>query len=260
MRPDTRRHFGILLLVLVGLGLAAFAAINFLHLRPGTGKPPGLGGITVKKITLNAAPPQVRDAALKLATSRVAYTIPQGNVTYMIISTGTMGEPIDLAGASRSGSLINVDVRTAGSGDRLIIAAMTAAVTDTRTVQYHLDQAANIPALINTDNLPLVALPDKGVLVIVSPTAGDKVGSGTVQITGYARVFEGQFTAAITAAGKGRVLGELRKGIAATAAPNWGSFKINVPYTAVSGITDGVVVVYDEESSGKATVQVRFPE
>lgn len=254
-RPDQKRHFGVLLLVLLGLGLAAFAVVNLF--KPGGPTKPG--GITVTRIPLAQAPLQVREAAEKLAVSRVGYVIPQGETAYLIISTGNGGERVDVAGARRSGTIIDIDVRSSSSGDRLIVAVLKAPVTDTRLVQFHLDgYAAAIPALVNADNLPLRELPDKGSLVLISPVAQERVAGGTVQVSGFARIFEGQISIAVYSAGKGRILGESRNVSAAIGAPNWGSFKVNIPFEEVRGLTEGVVLVYDEDSGAKVAIPVKF--
>jgi hypothetical protein len=213
----------------------------------------------IARVTLAQAPLRVREAAQQLATSRVGYVIPDGDVSYLIISTGMGGERIDVAGARRAGTIIDIDVRTnATKGEALIIAKLNAAVTDTRLVQFHLDgYAAGIPALVNADNLPLVTLPDKEALVMVMPAGGDRIAGGTVQVSGYARIFEANVSVAVYSAGKGRILGQ-QNVTAAIGAPNWGSFKINVPYEQVAGLTDGVVLVYDNDSGAKLAIPIRF--
>jgi hypothetical protein len=255
-RPNRTKHLGVILLILLGLGLAAFAAVNILHWRGGGAK---TGGMGIARITLAQAPLRVREAAQQLAASRVGYVVPDGNVSYLIISTGIGGERVDVAGAKRSGSIIDIDVRSnATKGESLIIAKLNAPVTDARLVQFHLDgYAAGLPALVNADNLPLVTLPNKEALVLVSPTAGDRIAGGMVQVSGYARIFEANVSVAVYSAGKGRILGQ-QNVTAAIGAPNWGSFKINVPYEQVAGLAEGVVLVYDNDSGAKLAVPIRF--
>lgn len=256
-RPDRKKQLGVMLLVILALGLAVFAALNIL--KGGTGGPPTPGGLTVTKIPLAKAPLPVREAAEKLGTSRVGYVIPQGNEAYLVISTGPAGERVDVGGAKRAGTMIDIDVRSDSAGERLIVALLKAPVADTRMVQFHLDGiAAGIPALVNRDNLPLLPLPDKGSIVIGSPLAQERVAGGTVQVSGFARIFEGQISIAVYSAGKGRVLGESKNVSAATGAPNWGSFKVNIPYEVIRGLTDGVLLVYDEESGAKVAIPIKF--
>lgn len=245
-----------MLLVLLALGLAAFAVINLFGKGAGPQKP---GGVPLSRIPLAQAPLQVREAAEKLSASRVGYVIPQGNQAYLVISTGPNGERIDVTGARRSGTIIDIDVRSSSAGDRLIVALLKAPVTDLRMVQFHLDgYAAGIPALVNTDNLPLMNLPDKGSIVIAAPIAQETVAGGQVQVSGFARIFEGQISIAVYSAGKGRVLGESKNVSAAIGAPNWGSFKVNIPYEVVKGLTDGAILVYDQDSGAKVAIPIRF--
>ncbi|MDF2629880.1 MAG: Immunoglobulin-like domain of bacterial spore germination [Symbiobacteriaceae bacterium] len=255
-RPNRTKHLGVILLVLLGLGLAAFAAFNLYW--GGGGVKTGMG---IARINITQAPLRVREAAQQLAASRVGYVIPDGEVSYLIISTGLGGERVDVEGAKRSGTIIDIDVRTSPTkGESLIIAKLNAAVTDARLVQFHLDgYAAGIPALVNADNLPLVTLPDKESLVLVTPKAGDRVAGGMVQVSGYAKIFEANVSVAVYSAGKGRVLGQSNV-TAAIGAPNWGSFRINVPYEQVAGLAEGVILVYDDDSGAKLAVPVRFGE
>lgn len=257
-RADRKKQLGVMLLVIVALGLAAFAIINLIS---GGGGPPKPGGVTVERIPLSQAPLNVREAAEKLSQSRVGFVIPQGNQAYLVISTGPNGERIDVAGARRSGTIIDIDVRSGSAGERLIVARLLAPVTDTRLVQFHLDgYAAGIPALVNADNLPLMTLPDKGSIVIASPVGQEAIAGGMVQVYGYARIFEGQITIAVYSAGKGRVLGESKNISAAIGAPNWGSFKVNIPYEVVKGLKDGSILVYDEDSGAKVAIPIKFAD
>ena len=256
-QPDRRKQLGVMLLVVLGLGLAAFAILNIFGGKPGSPTKPG--GLTVTRIPLAQAPLQVREAAEKLGTSRVGYVIPQGNISYLVISTGPAGERIDVTGARRSGTIVDIDVRSSASGEQLIVALLKAPVTDTRLVQFHLDgYAAGIPALVNTDNLPLMALPDKGSIAIAGPVGQERVAGGMVQVSGFARIFEGQISIAVYSAGKGRILGESKNVTAAIGAPNWGSFKVNIPYEVIKGLTEGVVLVYDQDSGAKVAIPVKF--
>jgi hypothetical protein len=257
-RSDRTKQLGLMLAVIVGLGLMAFAAINLFRSHPGGGGTAG-GNVAVKRVALSEAPQSVREAAAQLAASKVGYVMPQGPMAYLIISAGPNGGGIDLAGAKRAGSIIDIDVRSKAGGDRVVIGLLQAPVADTRMVQFHLDgEAAGIPALINTDNLPLVSLPDKGGIVMVAPVTGERLAGTMVQVTGYARLYEGRFHATVYSAGKGRVLGESKSVVAATGSPNWGSFKVNIPVDVPQGMTDGVVLVYDEQTNTKVAVPVKF--
>lgn len=257
-QPD-RRRLAQLVLVLMGIGLVAYAAISILHWqKPGT-IPDKNKGLMVRKIAMTEAPQSVQEAAAKLALSRVGYAMPVGDATYLIISTGDMGERIEVAGARSTGGLIEVDSRTTGNGERQVVAVLNTRVADQRSIQFNLDgHPAVIPILVNVDDLPLVALPTKGSLALVNPVANARIQGGIVEIAGYARVFEGRFNITVYSDGKGRVLGEAKGVAAAAGAPNWGSFKLTVPVDLSSGATKGYVLVQDEDTGYKLLIPVQF--
>lgn len=254
---DRRQHLGILLVVLLTLGLVAFAVLNVLRWHGGGTKQ---GDLALRRIALQDAPFAVQDVASKLAQSRAAMAIPQGSKTYVVIATGEMGERIDLARAERETSAtgIAVHVRTSATGERLVVGVMNHTVTDVRTVRFLLDGLGyRIPAVINADDLPLVALPEKEALVLVYPLEGSRI-SGMLQVSGFARVPGGRLSVQVFSAGKGRILGEVSDVYAAAGEPDWGSFRVNVPMEVPAQTTDGVVVVYDRATGAKLVVPVQF--
>lgn len=255
LQPDRRRQLSILLATLLALGLIAFAVINVLHWYRGGAK----AAEQLQRLQLHEAPMMVQEAAAKLSSSRAGYAIPFGNATYVVISTGPGGERIDLAGVKVEQNYVDINLRTSSAGERLLIAKLNRAVSDTRMVQFNLDgHFALIPSLVNAHNLPLVALPDKQSFVITAPAAESRIMGNELQVSGYARVFEGQFSITVFSANKGRILGEVSAASAAVGAPNWGSFKVNVPLNLPAGITEGVLLVYDQESGAKVAVPIRF--
>ncbi|HYG56606.1 MAG TPA: hypothetical protein VD902_00865, partial [Symbiobacteriaceae bacterium] len=202
-QPDRKKQFGVLVIVLLALGLITYAVLHVLRWQSGPGKVET--GLTIQKISLAQAPPAVQDAAFQLRNSRAGYVIPQGNMAYVVVSTGTGGEAVDLAGARRSGAMIDLDVRTSPSGAPLAIGLLKAPVVDTRYVQFYLDgRPAVIPALVNGHALPLTTLPDKEFFALVTPREGDRAAGTFVEVSGYARVFEGQFSITVFSTGKGR--------------------------------------------------------
>lgn len=254
LQPDRRRQLSILLATLLALGLIAFAVINVLHWYRGGAK----AGDEIQRIQLHEAPMLVQEAAARLSNSRVGYAIPFGKATYVVISTGMGGERIDLAGVTVGQQYVDINLRSSSSGDRLIIAKLNRLVADTRMLQFNLDgHFALIPALVNLDNLPLVALPDKQSFVVTAPLAESRIMGSMVQVSGYARTFEGHFSITAFSANKGRVLGEAHVR-AAAGAPNWGSFKVNLPLSLPEGITEGVLLVYDQETGAKVAIPIKF--
>lgn len=256
-QPDRKKQVGVLLIVLLALGLVTYAVLHVLRWQQGPGKTED--GLTLTKVSLSQAPPAVQDAALQLRESRIGYVIPQGNMAYVIVSTGVGGEPVELAGAKKAGAMIDVDVRSSGNGASLAVGLIKAPILDTRYVQFYLDgYPAAIPSLVNGHALPLTALPQKDAFAVISPREGERVTGSHVEVSGYARIFEGQFSITVFSAGKGRVLGELKNVAAATGAPNWGSFRTMVPIQVPAGVTDGVVLIFDEQTGAKALVPVVF--
>lgn len=252
-----KQHVVLLVGVVLILGLAGYAAFHLF--RWSNGGAPGPGRVTIEKVPLAEAPAEVREAAQVLAPSKVGYVIPDGNAAYVIISTGPSGDKISVESATRAGALIDINLKSSSEGDRLIIARLDSPVADTRVVQFKLNgQAGVMPGLVNSHGLPLAALPTTGALVAVSPKPAERLMGATVQVSGYARLYAGTFRVAVFSAGKGRVLGEATAVVAATPAPNWGSFRINVDFEAPPGMTEGVVLIYDEESGAKVAVPVRF--
>jgi hypothetical protein len=255
-QPATRRLLGIILVALLGLGLVSFAVVHVIKWR--TTKVPPKPSSMIKVIKPSEAPLSVQEAAAKLAGSRVAYAIPMGRVTYLIISTGDMGELLEVAGAQVMGSSVNIKVGNSSTGNRLLVARLDMTVNDTRMLALQMNgQEAGIPWLVNVDQLPLVNLPDKATMVLTSPVEGSRLTGTTIEVTGYARILPGQFSVKVFSNGKGRVLGDAKVTTAA-GAPNWGSFKVSVSVAIPQTVTDGVVVLYDEARGTNLVVPVKF--
>lgn len=257
---DAKRKLGLALAATLALGLIIFAAVNLL--RPGADQPRTSDSVAIRKITLAETPSMVQEAVDKLQASKIAYAIPQGRSTYLVISTGASGERLELAGARRDQVLtatININLKSSSRGDRLIIAKLEDTVVDVRNIRVLVDGFPGmIPALINLDSLPLTTLPDVGELAVVSPEYNVRVMGNAVQVTGYARIFNGRFNIQVFSAGKGRILGEALEVRAAAGAPDWGSFRVNVPVNLSVGVREGVVLIYDPDSGAKVAIPVYF--
>jgi len=260
MQRIGRREAGVLLLAALMLGVAAVAATQFRHSRPQSGFE--VGKVAVRRMAISEAPWAVQEAAGRLGTSRVAYAMSVGPVTYLVISTAETGERVEVVGAERDQefkSRINVNLRRSPNGERLLVVLMQAAITDQQSVRFVLDGGSGrIPALLNPDGLPLVRLPDAGGLVLVSPESGARISGTGLQVSGFSRLVDGEFNVQVFAGGKGRLLGQAMGLRAAGGAPDWGSLRVNVPISIPPGVTDGVVLVYDLRSGAKSAVAVRF--
>ncbi len=261
MSVESRKRMGLLLAALLAIGLLAFAAVHLVRWQR-EGRPVSQGDVAIRKITMAEAPTTVQEAASKLQTSRVAYAMPSGRYTYVIISTGPNGERLELAGAKRDpvlASMINVNTKSSSRGDRLIIAALDAQVADVRNIRVLVDgYPGMVPLLVNADSLPLTVLPDTGALAVVAPEYNVRVVGSSVEVSGFARFFGGRFNIQVFAAGKGRVLGEALEVRASAGAPDWGSFRVSVPVSVPQGVTEGVVLIYDNETGAKVSIPIRF--
>lgn len=258
---EAKRRLGLVLAAVLAVGLLAFAAFHLIRWQR-DGSPLSQGDVSIRKITLAEAPSMVQEAAAKLQASRIAYAMPAGRSTYVIISTGPNGERLELAGARRDqvlSNMINVNLKSSSRGDRLILALVDATVADQRGIRVLVDGFPGmVPSLVNTDSLPLTVLPETGALAVVSPEYNVRVAGSSVEVSGFARFLSGRFNIQVFAAGKGRVLGEALEVRASAGAPDWGSFRVSVPINLPAGVSDGVVLIYDNDTGAKVAIPVRF--
>lgn len=254
---------------IAALGLAALALIGALlwgvlrnqnQAEPAGGYNPTVSALTLGAVSLSSAPADVQEAAARLMHSRIGYAIVKPDRTYLIISTGSDALRVRVTGAvgqppTGTPTFVDVNLASDGSGERLLIA--TVSLTTPAEYQFNLDgMAAGIPTLHNPDRLPLVTLPDRGGFVVLSPAPDQVADSGTLQIAGYARVFEAQFTVRVLTA-KGRVVGEQHV-MAGAGAPSWGSFLTQVSIETANLPDTGFVVFEEEMTESKLVVPVRF--
>ncbi len=255
--------------MMVAAGLAAVALISAMVWGiarrgakpvPQTDTQGTVGALTTGVVSLSSAPADVQDAAARLMHSRVGYAIVKPDRTYLIISTGSDDLKVRVAGAQgqpagSTPTFVDVNLASDGSGERLLIA--TTSLTTQAEYQFNLDGvAAGIPTLHNPDMLALVTLPNSGGFVALSPTADQMIGTSVVSVSGYARVFEAQFTVRVMTA-KGRVIGE-KHVMAAAGAPSWGSFKADVAIDTADLPETGFVVFEEGMTQAKLVVPVRF--
>lgn len=216
--------------------------------------------LTLGTVSLAGAPSEVQEAAMRLMNSRVGYAMVRPDATYLIISTGSDASRVRIEGVEGQPmggppTFVDVNLASDGAGQRLLIATLP--LTTTAEYQFNVDgMAAAIPTLHNRHNLPLVALPDHGGFVALSPVTDQVVAGGTIQVAGYARVFEAQFTVRVMTA-KGRVIGEQHV-MAAAGAPGWGSFAAQVSIDTANLPDTGFVVFEEEMTQSKLVVPVRF--
>lgn len=218
------------------------------------------GGLDLRRIALTEAPTAVKEAAGVLRSSRVAYVMPQGNTTYILVSTGEFGAPVEQVEAVRQSDrspAIQISLRSSPAGNRLLVLAITAAVEDPRMVRVALD-GHPMSMLTNPDHVPLTALPDHGSLVLVAPENHVRVAGAAVEISGFAKVYDGRVSVQVFADGNGRVLGEAQEIPVAAASPDWGSFRTHVAFSVPPDVTQGYVLVYDRKGGTKVAVTVRF--
>jgi len=259
MPMERRRQLAILVASVLAIGLLVFASVHVARWYRG-GEASVQQGI--RRIPLREAPMEIQEAAGRLASSRVAYAIARGATTYLIISTGIMGERIELGTSplpTQQGAPFELNVRSSPGGERLIIAAVGSQSVNPNAIRYLLDgMPGRIPALINPDGLVPVTLPDEGGLVVTGPDPHAYILGNVIHISGFARLPSGRFQVQVLAAGKGRILGELKDAIASTGAPNWGSFRVSVPIEVPEGVTAGTVVVHDPVTGARVPIEVQF--
>jgi len=257
VREDRRRQFGLVLLVLLLSGLAAIAVVSALRWELGR-----LGStVAYRLIGLDNAPVVVQEAARQLKHSRVAYAVPVGSATYLIISAGDAGSGLELKAvrAGQPAGRLDVELGTRAKGERLILATIPTRPDDMAAVHFRLDgREGRLPALLNPDRVPLVGLPSEGGLVVQSLQPEATVTGGVVEVAGFARTGSGQISIQVFGDGVQVPLGELLRLKAATTAPNWGSFRAAVPVDVRHTVSHGVVLVYDPDSGTKAVIPVRF--
>lgn len=254
--------------MMVAAGLAALALIGALvwgamrgrNQPTGTPNPGTVGALALGVISMSSAPADVQEAAARLMHSRVGYAMVTPDRTYLIISTGADDVRVRITGAqgqpaSGTPTFVDVNLASDSTGERLLIA--TTPLTTAAEYQFNLDgAAASIPTLHNPDLLPLVTLPNGSGFVALSPVSDQLVTTGTLAVSGYARVFEAQFTVRVMSA-KGRVLGE-KHVMAAAGAPSWGSFKADVTIDTTDLPETGFVVFEEQMTQSKLVVPVRF--
>lgn len=226
----------------------------------GTTPPPATQRVTLTPVRLMDAPAEVADAAARLMHSRVGYAMPVGGRTYLIVSSGSDDLKMSLVGAvgqpgTGTPSFVDVNLATSSSGERLMILA--APIAGGAEYQFNLDGTyAAIPTLHNRHGLPLVTLPHVGGFVVISPASDETVSGRTFDVSGYARVFEAQFTLKAMSA-KGRILAETQV-MPAAGAPSWGSFVASLTLPEGEMPETGFLVLEDPMTEAKLVVPVRF--
>lgn len=246
---------GLALLMMVGVGL--FSALRPARVQQNPG---AAGSFALTTIAMADAPADVQDAAARLMYARIGYAMPRGDRTYLIISTGSDSLKVRIDGAkaqpnATAPQLVDVDLSTSAAGQRMIIAS--APYGGQTEYQFNLDgMAASIPTLHNFHGLPLVTLPDGARFVAINPEPNQAVGTQSITVRGYARVFEAAFTVrAVTA--KGRVLGEAHV-MAAGGAPAWGSFVAELRLDSADLPETGFLILEESMTEAKLVIPVRF--
>lgn len=226
----------------------------------GTTPPPATQRVMLTQIGLGDAPAEVADAAARLMHSRVGYAMPVGGRTYLIVSSGSDNLKMSLVGAvgqpgTGTPSFVDVNLASSTGGGRLMI--LSAPIAGGAEYQFNLDGTyAAIPTLINRHGLPLITLAHDGRFALISPASDEVLSGRTVEVSGYARVFEAQFTLKAMSA-KGRVLAETQV-MPAAGAPSWGSFVASLTLPDGEMPETGFLVLEDPMTEGKLVVPVRF--
>lgn len=261
MTAERKRQLALFLATIAILGLLGYASFQIAAWRSAGGSIGG--GLAVKQISLRDAPEEIQAAAAHLAPSRVGYAISTKGATYLVISTGSSGELVSLAGAERIQGVptrVQVNLRASPGGHKLIIARIHGLGFTPAQVGFAIDgREGAIPALVNHDGLPVVTLPNSEHLAVLAPEINARVVGGSIEVQGYARLHSGRLSVQVFSAGKGRVLGE---SVTTTAAdyPDWGSFRTRVQVEVDPSHREGVLLIYDPDSGAKAVIPIRFAD
>jgi hypothetical protein len=256
------RRIMLLVGAALGLAVAMAGALYFAGARdpgPVTKPPVGSNELPIRTVALASAPADVQAAARALERSRVAYAVKSGSQTYLIISTGQSGERMEAVRAEAQdsyGSAKFVDVTlqpNATRGERLLILAFSFS-TDAEFQVNLGSKVAAIPTLYNQHGLALIDLPDHGAFALVFPEANATVTSDVLFLEGYARVFEGQFSAKLLSP-KGRVIAEGAVH-AAVGGPHWGSFSTALKLTERPA--EATLILFDEDAGARLEVPLRL--
>lgn len=216
--------------------------------------------IKLTRISLDSAPDEVREAAKRLASSRVGYAIVRPEKTYLIISTGSdhLKLTLDRAEGQPEGeaaTFVDLHLKADPAGDRLLIAT-----TDLKAgveYQFNVDgEYAAIPTLHNRHNLPLTHLDADIGFTLLTPQGGDRVMGSNLRLEGFARVFEAQFTASLITV-KGREL-VMTPVMAAAGAPNWGSFVVDINLNGLELPESCFLVLAEEMTGAELVIPVGF--
>lgn len=210
-----------------------------------------------RQIPLSGAPAIVRDAATTLSGSRIAHAITLDGATYVVISTGSEGERLQVEGIRVEQGAATVSLRRSPAGNSLYIGQIKPDLARDVALRVQIDGGETFPTLSNPDGLPVPALPPNTAFVVLSPKEGTQVGQPVVEVVGYARVGAAKVQASVYSPGKGRVLGHA-EAVPAAQAPNWGSFRLTIPVELPAGVKEGVVLVYEQESGAKVAIPVKF--
>ncbi|HYG56607.1 MAG TPA: Gmad2 immunoglobulin-like domain-containing protein [Symbiobacteriaceae bacterium] len=247
-------------LIAAAVALIALSVAWMVGRHLGTPKGAGVPTAFATAINLASAPADVQAAAAILKTSRVGYAMVKPDKTYLVISTGATADTVSIDRAEgqpnlSDPSLVDIFLKTDAKGDSLMIA--TTPLTKETEYQFDVDgRYADIPTLHNRHNLPLIPLDAKTGFSLVRPAPGFQAEAGILEVEGYARVFEAQFTAKLITE-KGRVISQSAV-MAAAGAPSWGSFSTRLKFDEQNAPETGYLVLEEEMTGAKLMVPVRF--
>lgn len=254
-----RRHVVIAVAMAVVLLLAILGAVRLLS--PAT-EPVATGDpvFALTVVDLQSAPADVREAALALRSSRVAYPMVKPDRTYLIISTGSDDLKVRLGGfraqpASGLPSFVDVDLSQNASGDRLLL--LSTPMTGGIEYQFNLGGVnAAIPTLYNPHGLRLTHLDEAVGFTLLTPQRGAMIASASLSVQGYARAFESRFHVMVTTE-KGRVLGAADVS-AAAGYPNWGSFSATITLDTTALPETGLLILSEPMTGSRMVIPIRF--
>ncbi|MBI2875221.1 MAG: protease complex subunit PrcB family protein [Firmicutes bacterium] len=225
----------------------------------GTGGSAPVKGVEPEPVTPENLPKPYDLWAAQNSRIRGTYAVTEGSHTYLLAAWGeqpTAGYTVNFAGVREDGSKIRVSVRLRRPGPGDMVAQVI-------TYPYALGripaapgkeivfEVEGDPGFVNATEFP----PANGAIIVETPEALAPVGN-PLRIEGWARVYEA--TVQIRLEDGHDVLAETFT-TADNAAPEWGRFRIDLPYRKPTNPYGHLILYAENAENGSARHQVMIP-
>lgn len=193
------------------------------------------GPVKTESVSIAEAPLRVREFAKKLGPKEVAQTLRIGSDIYLFIVGGW-----EILRVQREMGVVQASVSRRTGAPHVAIWRLQ---TDGLPVDVQ-GEPEYLPQVVNWHGLPEVPIADEAVLI--TPVAGTK-GNGAFHVSGYIRAFEATFNLRLRDQSGKEIA--LQHGMAASGAPDWGSFLVRLPYQGKGKATLELFVVSMKDGS-----------